>query len=534
MKSNKRGRQMSAYIVVGLAALLVAACSNTASTKQGEEGAKAIPKLTALTYWVPLPAANASIMKSFSDVAAYQELEKKTGVKVEFQHPPQGQEKDQFNLMITSGKLPDVIEYNWRNYSGGPEKAITDGKVIKLNDYMDKYAPNLKKVLQDHPEWKKELVTDDGSIIGFPFIRGDKYLLTSNGLSLRKDWLDKTGLSMPTTIDQWYTVLKAFKEKDPNGNGKQDEIPLQLTLANLTSSHAFVGAWGITAGFYNDNGKVKYGPLDPKFKEFLMTMNKWYKEGLIEKDFTAIDAKLLDAKITGNIYGAAIIPVGGGVGRYLNLMADKDPKFTLEGAPYPVLKAGDKPELGNLSPAWTGTAAAITSSNKNIEESIKWLDYKYSPEGGLLFNFGVEGVSYKMENGSPKYTDLVLHNPEGLPVQQALVKNSFGAIEGPYLQDKRYMEQYAGLPQQSNALKVWMEPANKKVMPPVFPSSQDSSKYSSIMNDVNTYLEENFNKFVMGVQPLDQFDKFTSTLKSMGVEEAIRIQQDALERFNKR
>lgn len=528
-------KSIGAVMSVVIAASLFAACGGAApASKPGEAGNKEAPKLTSLTYWVPLPAANASIMKNFNEVAAYQELEKRTGVKVEFQHPPQGQEKDQFNLMISSGKLPDVIEYNWRNYSGGPDKAMMDGKVIKLNDYMAQYAPNLSKVLQEHPEWKKELVSDDGSIIGFPFIRGDQYLLTSNGLALRKDWLDKTGLPVPTTIDEWYNVLKAFKEKDPNGNGKPDEISLQLTLANLNSSHAFVGAWGITSGFYNDNGTVKFGPLDPKFKEFLTVMNKWYKDGLIEKDFTAIDAKLLDAKITGHIYGAAVIPVGGGIGRYSNLMADKEPGFNLIGAPYPVLRAGDKPQLGNRSPAWTGTAAAITSSNKNIEETIRWLDYKYGSEGHLLFNFGVEGVSYKMENGYPKYTDLVMKNPDGLPVQQAMVKNTFGAIEGPYLQDKRYMEQYAELPQQKEALDNWMIPTNEKVMPPVFPSYKESQRYSSIMNDVNTFLGENYNKFVMGVQPLDQFDKFVATLKDMGIEEAIRIQQDALDRFNKR
>lgn len=115
--------------------------------------------------------------------------------------------------MLASGELPDMLEYNFFNFPGGPEKAIKDGYILELNDLIDKYAPNYKKYLQEHPEVEKMVKTDKGSYYSFPFIRGDESLLTFQGPVIRKDWLDELGLPVPETIDEWTTALKAFKEK---------------------------------------------------------------------------------------------------------------------------------------------------------------------------------------------------------------------------------------------------------------------------------------------------------------------------------
>ena len=188
-------------------------------------------------------------------------------------------------------------------------------------------------MLEEHPEWKKEITTDDGSIYVFPFLRTDDKLKVFLGPTIRQDWLDKLGLSMPTTVDEWYNVLKAFKEQDPNGNGKADEIPLYLTKGDVDTTTAFLGAWGINAGFYQEEGQVKYGPTDPRFKEFLTLMNQWYKEGLLDQDFATTDEKMLEAKITGGQIGSAILYTGSGIGKYGTLMKDKDPNFRLVAAP---------------------------------------------------------------------------------------------------------------------------------------------------------------------------------------------------------
>src|SRR3989449_4964517 len=219
-----------------------------------------------LSYWAPMSSNVSPTMKSFGEIACYRELEKRTGIHIEFQHPPLGQETEQFNLVAASGKYPDVIEYNWlTNAPGGPARFLRDGVIVRLNDLIDRYAPNLKRVLGEHTEWRKMIVTDDGDIYAFPFIRSDPLLLVSAGLAVRQDWLDKLNLKMPTTLDEWRGMLATFRQRDPNGNGKTDGLPLSTWAATAGggacaagehSGLSFFGGWGTGAGAFRAEGRL--------------------------------------------------------------------------------------------------------------------------------------------------------------------------------------------------------------------------------------------------------------------------------------
>jgi putative aldouronate transport system substrate-binding protein len=495
-----------------------------------------------ISYWAAMNTAPAAVLKSYGEMGAYKELEKRTGIKIEFQHPPTGQGTEQFNLIVASGKYPDVIETNWLSASGGPGKYLKDGVIIRLNDSIDKYAPNLTRLFKEHPDWKRMIQTDEGDIYCFPFIRSDPIQVTFTGPVLRKDWLDKLNLKTPTTIDEWYVVLKAFKEKDPNGNGKADEVPFNPYVSpdsanayrGAFNNYAFISAWGIGANFYQEKGVVKYGPLQPEFKEFLKVMAQWAKEGLIDPDFYSTKKSVFDAKVTGNQLGSAVMLSGGGIGTYIPLMA-KDPTFKLVAAPYPVLKAGDKPVMSQRDNTYPGEGcAAITTANKRVVETVKLLDYAYSPEGHLLFNFGIEGVSYKMENGYPKYTDEVIKNPKNLPMSQAMALYMRANFNGPFVQDPRYNEQFSALPEQQDALKTWRNATNERHLPPITQTQDESKKYSTIMTDINTLYDETFSKILSGQMPVDKWDDFVKQIKAMGIEDAIKLRQAALDRYNKR
>lgn len=328
MHTRKISRYAIVLMILGLFTTTLAACSGKGSEVAEPTGSKQNQPLTKLTYWVELFPDAAAIMKSYGEVTSWKEIEARTGVEIEFQHPAQGQLGEQFNLMVASNKLPDVVDYGWNAYPGGAQKAIRDKKLIPLNDYLD-HAPNLKKLLDDHPEWRKMASTDNGDLIGFPFIREDVTQQVFLGPAIRKDWLDQLNLSVPTTIDEWYAVLKAFKEQDPNGNGEADEIPILIPAGEL----AFAGAFGTPNDFYRENDIVKYGPIEPGFKEYLATMNQWYNEGLLDKDFATADAKMTDAKITGNQVGSTVLFLNGGIGKYMDLMAKSQPDFKLVGTP---------------------------------------------------------------------------------------------------------------------------------------------------------------------------------------------------------
>ena len=512
------------FIVVSLLVSTLAGCKNTGE-KAKSAGEDKNVKLTYFSSLVPQHAG--ATVKNLSETPLYQELEKRTGVKLEFVHPVSGQETEQFNLMVASNELPDIVEWTWSKFPGGPEQAIANGQIVKLNSYIDNNAPNLKKFITENKEYDKMIKTNDSSYYVFPFLRGDNELLVFQGPVLRKDWLEELGLQVPSTIDEWETVLTAFKDK-------KDAIPFTTLPVWLNSSRAFIGAYGVCREYYQENGKVKYGPIEPGYKEYLALMKRWYGKGLIDKDFASQTGDSFDAKVTSNKAGSMIAMLGSQLGKYINLMKDKDPKFDLIAAPFPTLNKGELPKFSSKVPAFDGFGAAISGNCKEKEAAAKLLDYGYSEEGHMLYNFGIENESYKMENGYPKYMDIIIKNPQGLSIAAAMGRYMRSMGNGSFVQDVRYVEQYSSLQQQKNAIEQWKKADDTSLMPPVTPVGSDTQRYASIMNQVNTYLSEFELKVIMGVESPDSFDKFVDTCKKMGIEEAIRIQQTALDKYNER
>ncbi|WP_159888133.1 extracellular solute-binding protein [Paenibacillus puerhi] len=484
----------------------------------------------AMTYWSELNANAGSVVPSFQEVPFFQEWQKRTGVHLRFIQPPANQAQEALHVLLASGELPDMIEYEWNRFPGGPEKAIQDGYILRLNDLIDKHAPNLKKYLQEHPEVDRQLKTADGSYYVFPFIRGDDLLRTYQGPLVRKDWLDELGIPIPVTMDDWYTVLKAFKEK------KGVQAPLTfLGVPNPLfgiESGAFTGAFGVKKGFYMDEGVVKYGPLEAGYKQFLLTFRKWYAEGLIDRNFATVDTTTLDANILTGRSGATLWNVGAGIGKWQPLLQAGNSKAWLEPTPYPVLKQGVRPRFGQRSHAYEGTGGvAISRKSRHAEEAANLLDYGYSPEGHMLFNFGVEGVSYQLVDGHPKYTDLILRNPDKLAPSQALAMFTRASYFGPFVQDVRYMEQYYTLPQQQKALRLWSDTdADVTIVPQVSMSKMDSAEFASIMNEVATLVDEASLKMILGIDSPDAFDEHVHQMKDLKIGRAIQLLQLAVDR----
>ncbi|MEF3304865.1 extracellular solute-binding protein [Paenibacillus sp. GYB003] len=547
---QKRFKLVPALAATAMMGAVVAACSGSGSSPNGgsspsdsaKPGASSGASSTTypiktdqmLTYWAELPGNLTGVKAAHGEVPFFQEWQKKTGVPLKFTTAPVNQAKEALNVMLASGNLPDMIEYNFVSFPGGPEKAIKDGYILKLNDLIDKHAPNLKKYLKEHPEVDKMIKTDNGSYYVFPFIRGDASLMVFQGPIVRKDWLDELGLPLPTTIDEWTAMLKAFKEK--KGAAAPFSVNSKPRVLNDFNAGAFAGAFGVTRGFYLENGQIKFGPAEKGFKDFLALFRSWYADGLLDKNIANVDTKALDANIASGATGATVGNAGGGIGKWQPLVTAKDPKAKLVAAPYPVLKKGDTPKFGQRDQPFTqGGMVAITAKSKNPELAAKLLDYGYSEEGHMFFNFGTEGVSYKMENGYPKYTDLIMNNPDKLAPAQAMSMYFRSNYNGPFVQDKRYIEQYLALPEQREAVGIWQKTdMEKHQLPPITPTQEESSEYAKIMTDIDTLVDEMTLKLILGTEPLDSFEKYVDKMKSLKLDRAIEIQKAALERYNKR
>ena len=486
-----------------------------------------------LTYWAELNQNVSANYVNLGETPFAQAWMEQTGVEIDFQHPPANQGKEQFSLLLADGNLPDLMEYAWMSYPGGPEKAIKDGNIIALNDVFEQYCPNLMKYLEENPDIERMIKTDEGHYYVFPFIRGDDALCNTIGLMLREDWLKELNLEVPTTIDEWHTVLTAFKEK----KGATAPFTWEYTMGALTQVNPFAYAYGTTQEFYKGtDGKIYFGAVEEGYKEYLTTFNQWYKEGLLDQDLATLALDQVSAKMTNGSAGASMGWAGSRMGTWINAAQATDSDYMLVAAPYPTLVKGDKPEMGQIDNRYPNQGCvAITTSCQDVETAARLLDYAYSEEGHMLFNFGIEGESFTMIDGYPTYTDIILNNPDGWSVAQSLSAYIRGNYNGPFVQDIRYLEQYYTIDNQKETNAVWgaTNAASYKI-PPITPTAEESKEFSTIMNEINTYRDEMTLKFIFGTENLDDFEDYVKTIENMGLKRALEIQNAALERYQER
>ena len=200
-----------------------------------------------------------------------------------------------YNLMMASGDVAEIVGAAKTDI----EKYVPQGVYIPLNDLIDKHAPNIKKFLSENPEIRRSATYVDGKMYYIPFISdGD----VQQGWFIRKDWLKKLELDVPKNIDELYNVLKAFKEKDPNGNGKPDEVPFFNRGKNVEIAFPLFGIRG-TIQIAPETDTVVYDKYSEKYKTAVINVAKWYKEGLIDKEvYTRVNdarAYMLDNNLGG-------------------------------------------------------------------------------------------------------------------------------------------------------------------------------------------------------------------------------------------
>lgn len=476
------------------------------------------------SYWVPFKEANAKIMDSFDGVAIFGVIEEWTGIQFEFVHPPLEQEEESFKLMIASQELPDIVEMTYMKatvYPGGPDQAILDGTFLLLNDLVDQYAPNYKKTMDIIPNLANDLKTDAGNLYAFQMI--ERIVQPAyGGPAVREDWLEDLGIDAPVTIDDWYEMLKAFRDE------KGATAPLLIMDAGVPDYYAFGGAYNVIYEkgdeFYRVDKTVHYSLVEQGFKDYMTTLNKWYSEGLIDQDFLSYDgsggANTVKKLVTGES-GA----LSTGFYRFKNYeeaAADVDPNFKIVGVPYPVQNVGDTCTIRQYNEHVRGDPTFISSACEYPELAVAFIDVNYSDQGYLLCNFGIEGETYEFVDGEPEF------------ISKEVQTSIAARHEGPFIRDyARTMFTY-----KANAISamddIW-KGDNSGMMPKTLSmTAEEGSEFNTVMSDIKTYVQEMLPKFVMGVEPLDNFDAFVDKLYEMGIQEMIDIKQASLDRYYER
>ena len=236
-------------------------------------------------------------------------VEEQTGITLDIEVVPQADAQAKLNVTLASGELPDVL-------IGMPFTAASlaptggDGLLLPLNDLIEEYGFETKRILEDERPFYRSLITaPDGNIYGLPHVNECFHCFASQKMYVYRPWLDALGLEEPTTTQEFKDMLIAFRDQDPNGNGVADEIP--MSGAALIGWHtkieeflmnSFVFYQRIDTGserlMLADDGTIQASYTQDGYRDGLKYIADLYAEGLIDPNALIQDRDQL--QILGN------------------------------------------------------------------------------------------------------------------------------------------------------------------------------------------------------------------------------------------
>lgn len=482
-----------------------------------------------LTFWTRNDVALMNVCGGdLNSTPFFKELEERTNVHIEWSVPASGSEQEQFNLLFTSGELPDIM-YNI-GYIDGLDAAVDDGYILDLTPYLEEYAPNyLAAVKNASPDVQKVVKTDSGRYACIQTIYQTEQPPWF-GLMIRQDWLDELGLDIPVTVDEWEETLVAFKEK----KGASAPLSLSSNSNSILYMGTGLGLYGadMSDGWYQIDNEAKYFFYsDPEAgRETLTMLNRWYSKGLIDPDFT-----------TAELFGDSVLVNNGMTGAFSSIYTFPTSLFaaaTQDGAKFtaalpPVRKEGDTMKYRTANQAF-GYSLVISADCKNPELAIRWIDYLFSEEGSLLANYGIEDETFTIVDGKPQFTELMTDNPDGLTFDESLRYYTLAPGFPSVYSD--WSRELNGVPEEYIAMMdVWGIPdASCRYPDGATMSAEENQEYSNIFTDLKTYVNETVLAFITGNKSLDEYDNFIETIGKYDIGRCMELKQAALDRYNAR
>jgi putative aldouronate transport system substrate-binding protein len=346
------------------------------------------------------------------------EVEKQTGVKVEYLMVSPSTRGENFSVLLASDELPDIMRQANYFYQGIFKDAILEEKFfVNLYDYRD-YMPNyMYEVLRsaDDVGLQKAVFLDDTTIGSFYCLRDDKY--PGNLLFIRGDWLKKCGINRDdiVTWDDTYNMLKAFQSQIPTATHPTllfSDLDGGFNHWTCFDTISGVGQYGLTV-LVDANGKVYAGNTTYRDRNYMTEINKWYSEGLFDPDWTTFTSMAVDGfhqRWLADQFGYLALAVSDVVGERQIL---DDPDAVWMPVVDPVLKEGDKIHIGTrLSRVYYGSAS-VSAKCENVELAVTWLDWRYSPTGAEVMSWGAEGYAWEYnDKGEKEVSDFIYNNPE--------------------------------------------------------------------------------------------------------------------------
>jgi len=482
-------------------------------------------------------------------------LEAKTNIKLEMDLPPVADAQNKLNLMLASDDLPEVI-IGCNIRLDQMQILAEQGVALPLSDYIEKYGVETKKMFETNPAIKPLITLLDGKIYGMPHYNDCYHCSMSQKMWVYQPWLDKLGLKVPETTAEFEAMLKAFKEKDPNGNGKADEIPLSGSKLVNGGWHSPIDQFLMNSFVYNDgvtgngarslmldNGKVKASFTEEGWKEGLKYLAGLYKQGLIDPQAFTNDSPAIQQ------LGESKEPILGSIG------AGWYGVFTQNGGPsgrwkeYTPISPLKGPSGMRQTPQTiyqpTGGQAncVITKKAKNPEAAFRMCDLFYGFESTTDSVFGVEGEDWErskegtesISGGKALYTVLKTwggdpHNRNWMQTAPTFRTNDYRNAQAYNPKDPLERNLY-------NWTKKLMEPygTKDKAVPPLVFTKEQSKQFGELNTTVYNAMDEWFANFVTGKKDVDKdWDAYVKNLKDSGLDKFLGIYQTAYDAKNKK
>ena len=498
----------------------------------------------------------------YSETAWFQELENRLNIKLTILGPASSDDYNTaVNAMLVSGEYPDLLYFDWTQYSGGALAGVEDGVIVPISEipeYKEK-VPNWFKVIEENDEVRRAVTQDDGSIVTFCHWEPNLARSAYWGYAIRKDWLDRLNLEVPKTVDDMYEVLKAFRDNDANGNGDpSDEIP--FSCCNWWGT-AHPGMDSLAAAFslkvntiYRDpqNDKMTYWTEynnGENFKAYVTTMAKWYQEGLIDVD--AITQKYDDwaAKVTGDKAGAFfcfpdnVATWEDSIRQTLkdNSYGNPDdvciyglvPLTGVDGVPYNY--DNDNALVGYVGAGQPTVITTAAVENGHIDKCLELINYLYSEEGSELINWGVENVSYtKDADGNHFWTEAVTNDPD-YSMSDAVFKYALPTYGGwpKAMSYEAWGSMNLVVPDQITTHKNYAA-GDAGLDKPGFTLNIDEQEATNPLTEINTAVSEIYTQVIIGNKPVEALDDLLKQVKGMGIQDVIDAYQSAYARYQSR
>ncbi|OON93846.1 MAG: hypothetical protein ATN31_05220 [Candidatus Epulonipiscioides saccharophilum] len=466
-----------------------------------------------------------------------------TGVEIEWVEVTSADRKQKFNVMMTGGDYTDVI-LEMSNTLSELSLYGSQGIFIPLNDLIEKYMPNLQSVLAKNPQVVDAWTATDGNMYALPKIVGSLNNQVGNKMWMNQVWLDNLGLEVPKTIDEFYNVLKAFKEQDANGNGDpNDEIPLtgsyKAWAGDITM---FIGnmfqPMSSSCKFLNldEDGKIFYAKATDEWKEALKFMNKLYNEGLFDDMYFSQTTDQL-IKLASNPDAAVVgTTVGGSVTVFANTTNhERWGQYTwvppIEG-PTGLISTAHTPDLGRA-------VLSITNKCEDPIAVVRMFDYMYTPEATFENEYGLEGSGrYRL---APEGTKNYVGGPaEVINLSADAAKDvSWGGL-GPSYHDEDWVLMFGVSDKPAEEVGFLLFTAGQDYIDyaqdinTMVPSLAFDIDDSRILVDVETnlgmYIDQITADFITGKVDIEKgWADYLAMLDNIGMTEYIEIHQKVLD-----